>query len=869
LTTAFIHERLQATWKDAMQELVVTLNASSLGKLIMLKFCLLLTEEIATQGPRMRTESELQRNAHMRDSMRAEGDNAILCHFWKEIMAVTADSEESVEAVAEALNCLAAYSHWIDVNLVVEAESLRMLYQCLQSRTSKIQLAAASCLGKIVLKGMPVRDKIALFKYLNLESVFMAVINRGVVDSFCAVSAEVLNNLALSLSHVLNCSSNNAEASADRAILLDFYCENVLMNLLSFMRLASMNQTDESLLLLVNTCPLLSVILIEARAQKEEMRREFSSFLQSLLPLILHLLPRFLQEINVEEMSLEFPVSVSDSLDEDEGKVLTTLLQAFDAIAWIMTHVTIASLRDLLNDGIEHVPFERMDLLAILLLRLPEAIKGCPVFVLKIDGNAQKTSTAELLSSVLTLPMHRSGLQARQWLFIARLIARYSSTSFFDVFPEEIEPSLQVLYRWLELGSWSSEEAGELLLRVCRNLKGKLGLHSMGLLGALQPAMASGRVRSTSVYEICGLAVATLDSSVVSLASASESLLSSVLQRMSASGMIAEHVRCLEFVGAFARGFVSDTCSDPLPVQSYFVSQVLPALRSSLLRKDSSIAGAVISATQRLIPLCQTDMIPLIREIVLSSSGSDSPLLGDANVLQGLLPLIAASLFKLRDSFANAHVLGVLWPMIEDNCLRALGRAPQGTDDWVQMGGMLRALMALLLAFVNSTTAAEVTVNPHPRGLESLMVSTSQFMSLPGASSALPECAALYRTFISLSGKVLSRLPATCLVNRILPSIYQVFLPAAITEAYPLPTAQMRQSDEAVRKHLASLPATQHQLVHEAVTLLRVVAGSQPALLSSTGLPSVFLDSNRERLLNRATDAKDLKTALFMLYLLQ
>lgn len=852
-----------------MQQLAVTLTTSTLGKQMLLKFCLLLTEEIASQGPRRRTDLELQRNTQIRDAMRADGDNALLCCFWRETMAVTADSEETVELVAEALKCVAEYSHWIDVNLVVEAESLRLLYQCLQSPIAKIQLSAAHCLGEIVLKGMPVRDKIALSKYLNLDSVFMAVINRGVVDSFCASAANILNNLGVGLGQSVNGCA--IDSTGDRALVVDFYCDSVLKHLLSFIRLASMTRSDESLLLLVNVSSLLSMILVEARAHKEDMRAELSSFLQSLLPLVLHLLPRFLEEVNVEDMGPEHAISASSCLDEDEGIVLSTLLQAFDAIAWIMTHVTMSALRDLLSGGLENVPLSQVDLLSVLLLRFPEAIKGCPVFVVKIDGNAQKSPTAELLASVFLLPIRRSGLKARQWLFIARLIARYSSTAFFDVLPEEIEPCLQVMYRWLEMGSWSNEEAGELLLRMCRNLKSKLGLHSMGLLNALQPAMAVGRVKCAAVYEICGLAVATLDGSVVSLASASESLLGLVVRQLSsgAQNPVAEHVRWLEFVGAFARGFVSDLCCDPAPVRNYFMTQVLPVLETSLSRNDALVAVAVISTTQRLIPLCQADMVPLIRSIARATCATGSPLFGDASVLQDLLPLTAASLFKLRDAFTNGAVLGALWPTIEDSCLQALRRAPQGTDDWVQMGGMLRALLALVLALMNSAPAAEVTVNAAPQRLEMLAVSVVEILSLPGASTALPESAALYRVFISLTGKVLQRVSPACLCGQLLPRIYQVLLPAAITETYPLPMAQMRQSEEAVRKHLASLPATQHQLVHEAAVLLRLLAAQQPNLLAATGLPPAFLASNHERLLNRASDIKDLKAAIFILYLSQ
>ena len=47
------------------------------------------------------------------------------------------------------------------------------------------------------------------------------------------------------------------------------------------------------------------------------------------------------------------------------------------------------------------------------------------------------------------------------------------------------------------------------------------------------------------------------------------------------------------------------------------------------------------------------------------------------------------------------------------------------------------------------------------------------------------------------------------------------------------------------------------------------LAAQQPNLLAATGLPPAFLASNHERLLNRASDIKDLKAAIFILYLSQ
>jgi hypothetical protein len=854
LVTAFVSERLTSTWPDAMKELLGSLASSILGRQIMLKFCALLTDEIATQGPRIRSESELQRNAQIRDAMRASGENAGLCAFWREVMAEGEHTSQATsELVVEALNCLASYSSWIDVSLVVEGDTLRLLYQHLQSPNPQIQIAGASCLGQIILKGMPARDKIGLANYLNLESVFGAVVSRGIVDGFFAQVTGILSNLGCSLS----ASPLEAVSNDERDIISGYVGDQLLPHVLSFAGLIAVHDSEAAFAALQNLIPIITTALMESRAQKDDLRPSYRIFVTSLLPVVLRLLPRYLEAVEEEEME------TSEAFDDEEGKVLVALLQTFDSIAWIMSRVAISALMDILTSQPSLIPLGCVELLASLALRLPEALKGCPSFVIKINGESRLTPMAELIVKLSTLPLARNDLGPRQWSLIARLIARYSSTALFDSFPEQIEPSLRVLYRWLELGAWSKAAAAELLLRVCRNLKGKLALHAVELLGAMQGPMSSDLVRTPALYEICGLAVAVLDSSSISLADATRSLLTSAIDRLAL--LKDEDVALgLDFIGSFARGFAAETCASPEAVQRVFAELVLPAVGGVLSRKSSAVMISAISAIQRLVPLCQSDSVVLVQASVYACC--QAPLVGDAAVLECLLPLIAASLFKLRDSFARPEVFGSLWPELHRSCLMALARTPQGTDDWVHLSGLIRALLALLIAIVNAPATAGFSVWAGPQGgLDPLADRIIAAMMLPDSFALLPEASGLARTFVSLVGKVSNRLSRSLVADCLLPGIFTALLPASLAP-YTLSSTQTHQTEGAMRKQLASIPAIQHQLGHEAASLLRGLACNQPELLTATRLPTPFLQAN-EALLTGRGDLKELKNALIIFYL--
>lgn len=801
-----------------------------LGREIFLKFCLALTEEVNNPVPS--SDSLTRRNADIRDSMRVS-ETAVLCEFWRGILREFTNDSCACSFAVLALDCLAAYSRWIDVNLVVEGETLKLIYYLLQSPQCSVQEASAACLSEIVLKGMPANDKISLGNYMNLGSVFGAVRDRGQVDGFFGMTCRILSNLGCSLLQQVSISSNSNDSATDNATavhdqVVRYLTSDLLPHLIGFMRLLvrvprrarSEGNWEESLAALL---PFIGGFFEVARGMRDEMQAEQVEFISQFLPLCLDL-----AEVSDDRVVLgeEEAYEESEVFDQLRG----SLLQAFESVLWLQGHGTIAHL-NAMRSGSEPLSLGRCELLCRLVLRLPEGMRGSPIFSISVNGNCKATPVAELCTWVIEeIPKRHVRLLA----VVGRVLVRYSSTSLFDQFPHLIEVSLNLLMNlgegceWCEGGEWC-----ELLLRFVKNLKGKVGNYALGLLGVLQGPMnrrgsALGKSTSKSstsvcLYEIAGLAVGSLDSSGGGVEM--EPILGALLQEsmtlsMRHVEMTDEASNAVDCLAAFAKGFASDSSvtvvapvrSSVTSVRSWFSEYTSNSLKGQC-SCSAKYLNALMGLAQRMIPLLQGESVDLVREVAACVIGPHvvpDESVSASELMSQCLSLLSAACFKLRDRFANRSHLGLLWGPLLVRLHGLLHDPIQGTDDLVHYMSLSRSTLSFLQALSCSPCAMECTLQSQSAGasIEALLVR----MTEQSVSAAPADCIGLLRSLCGLLVRLQGSLSADFLVCKMVPLLLHQSLPRVCSGL-----------DPSSRKSVHSLPAAFVSLVQDLLGLLRAL----------------------------------------------
>lgn len=804
LLTAFIHERIAGTWPDAISSLLNILKDSLLGREIFLKFCLILTEEIANCNANLvKNEVLSKRNADLRDSMR-NGEVALLCKFWRQILQqeqqlVNKDSNEDKFADDQkrltvlALECLAAFSSWIDVGLVVEQDNLNVIYFLLQSNTSQIQLTAADCLAEIVLKGMPAGDKISLASYMNLVSVFEAVGSRGVIDPFFGKICRILNNLGYSLGQQISLAVPSAVAEV-QAQVVQYIGPILLPHLLQFLRLLARQPRGNRI---ANECwleslssqlPFIGNFFEIARSMRDSLRPDQNEFMGQFLPVCCDLL----QLADCEAAAVE------DNSDEEFDGIRVSLFQAFDSVLWLQGHATIAFLNELCRS--EPLTVGRCELLVRLVLRLPEGMRGAPTFTISINGNNRMTPVSELVTWVNEIVPERFP----QLLYlVSEVLARYSSTAYLDVFSDRIDECLRSLMRLAEMRGFKEVDC-EKLLKFVKNLKGKLGEYAVMLLTALQGPFNNTQlpVMSTALYEVAGFAVASLDGRTVQMDVITPEILKSALD---ASMNPISRVNSVNCLAAFAKGFMADSCLDPLAVKTWFNEYCSRFLYNRISRGSFEYLSVLIIFAQRMIPLLQADSILLICELsenVLLFDGE-----GKVEILSQLLPLLSAALFKLRDQFANQNVLGSLWPKLIARIYSLLCLPINGTDDFLNNLSLSKASVSLLHALSTSPSASSCTLaQPNPL-IELILMKIAEGVD-DGTNNS--DFVGLIRSLCGVVSKCQGFLAHDFISYR--------FIPCMLTKSIP---AIFKSLDPSCKKSPDSIPASVLNLLQDFVKMIR------------------------------------------------
>lgn len=730
------------------------------------------------------------------------GENGILCSFWKDILqgyaqGIRSDAYSSHYAKM-ALECFAAYANWIDVGLVVDGETLKLIYFLLQDRESKIQLAAADFLAEIVAKGMPAGDKIALASYMNLTSVFEAVGQRGLPDGFFCKCCRVLSNLAGSLGQQVQLAAPSLTQSVQEQVV-QYTCPVLLPHLLRFLQILTTQPRDnraadeweEGLTALL---PFISNTFEIARSMRDQLRPDQVDFMGRFLPLCIDLM----------QLADEEVISEADSGDDE---IRVALMQAFDSVLWLQGHATLAMMNSLKTG---QLTLGRCELLARLTLRVPEGMRGQPTFSLSINGESRMTP----ISEIVTWTIERIPERFPQLIpLICDVLVRYSSSAYLDVFPDKIDGGLRLLMRLLELRGFRETDC-EKMLKFVKNLKGKLGGYAGVLLTALQQHHQGSLHLSGSLYEIAGLAVASIDARSVPV----EGLTGSLLQGALESSMRPDTaIVGLECLGCFAKGFMTDSCLDPTIVRSWYREYCNGFLLAHLQgNSNAGYLNSLIGFSQRIIPLLHVDSIPLIRQLAITiiKSNPDGEGISPIELMSQLLPLLTASLFKLRDQFACPEVLGGVWSILLPRVDELLTQPIQGTDDLLQNMALSKSWLSFLLALgtsngINCTLSQR---NPLVETTIMKIISSSTGSSNNNSSSTSnnSEVIGILRSLCGVVNRCQGHLSRDFINCNLIPSLLHRTLPELF-----------RSLDPSSKRNQASIPAALLNLLQDFLLLLR------------------------------------------------
>ncbi|KXS13789.1 Xpo1-domain-containing protein [Gonapodya prolifera JEL478] len=152
-------------WADLLS-LLASRGRSAAATDTFLRICLAVDEEVVSKlVPRL--PEELKLNQSIKDAMR-ERDVPRLVEAWLDILARHAETSPDVAALCLRITSL--YVSWVDIRLVATPAFLQPLYGFILN-PGPLRAPACDCLRELVLKGMPPRDKLNLFRELRLPEL--------------------------------------------------------------------------------------------------------------------------------------------------------------------------------------------------------------------------------------------------------------------------------------------------------------------------------------------------------------------------------------------------------------------------------------------------------------------------------------------------------------------------------------------------------------------------------------------------------------------------------------------------------------------------------------------------------------------------
>lgn len=441
----------------------------------------------------VRTKERLQRDAVVRDEIRAHHAATIAELLWKVIQdslqamasgVPLSDAPRMLHAGAAgslaqvAMAVVGDYVTWIDIGLVINMDTVTILFNALHSQHPQLRCVTADTLCEIVSKGMKPADKLSLIQGLKLDEVIASLESstRGTSNDAQTELREHLAKLVNALcTELCKICEDNAGAEGETRDVANAKLLDLLQLVLAFLQ----DEYDEPTEQVLPCIHLVLSLYKKTKRQGETMGVGLSpaqgEFIAQLIALVLGKL-KFDPEMDWEDSSLVGGPADADADDAEEDdehlikfyelrKQLQMILGAIAAIDEPLVSNTIHSLvfSTLAMGEQQELPWEQAELCLYATYTCGEvltSIRGNKVglgphsFVQLPEENGKTRNVRQSVSVYQALPANQLG-EIMQRLFRSNIsehphpvvqlqyfecIVRYSSS--FLLWPEFIPSAL-------------------------------------------------------------------------------------------------------------------------------------------------------------------------------------------------------------------------------------------------------------------------------------------------------------------------------------------------------------------------------------------------------------------------------------------
>jgi exportin-T len=259
-----------------------------------LRILKVLNEEIVAFSAQ-RSEVENTRNMVIKDAMRAnQAVNSIfdcIRNILTEVEGSISQHAAAMEIAVGCLEVLASFIGWVDLKLILNDAYLSLLFRLMG--THGIRCGAVQCVQEIVMKGMPVAEKINIIRGMSILD-FLQQLERQVQqaganddDDFCESLATLFNVIFVQL---LQCEDGDLKGDGNVKILQDFkmlvsgLVEKGLSSLLSFL---AHSDSDVAECVFGSLEAFVSMLRRQQQSTNDSAYFQAKTFLPQLLPVLL------------------------------------------------------------------------------------------------------------------------------------------------------------------------------------------------------------------------------------------------------------------------------------------------------------------------------------------------------------------------------------------------------------------------------------------------------------------------------------------------------------------------------------------------------------------------------------------------------
>jgi exportin-T len=619
------------------------LDASSqwTGEELFLKTCLAVNESIAVQAYQ-KDDADAKLHAEIKDVMRGR-DVSFLVSIWEnELKGNNTTSAFTKKIQNLALRCFGAYTPWIDVALTAKPDILAIVYNFLGDR--EMRCNACVCLTEIVAKGMPVLEKLKLLKYLNVMSIFDAILadplNRNGGngdDSF------------LSKSCILLCTCGETIASGiklenSKASFLIEYLFELAMRMGKFLEGLD---TVEHKILLIPFCNDFTDFIKREKAILSPIQRDFCKSFLFIILKNLEYPDCYFDDFTSPEDEEVFP-------DFREGLFLSydSLMNglAGEATPLLYEYIEGAALCEPVKNGKD---LKKKELALTLLYRHPETIKTQPVFSYSIGGVAKTTKIAELLCSAFdsihqNISLHNPQFRNLMTKSYLELGFRYGTLGFFKTYSKYFSIVLDLFFQAVKGGHSDSRQFAS--NHLTKFLKSNKELISGNALQALLVVVKEfDFVNFADSFVDLNEAVGFI-SGVTGNSEIFHQVITLHMQRLSCDAtMVRKTIPSLKAIGTLAKGLY-DSENRTLISDDNWLSllehSIKPLIQSNYLSLE--ILSASNFTVQRLLVVAKRHVLLVLGDLVQRCLES-----GSVDLVGEVMPILSATTFRLKEQSGN------------------------------------------------------------------------------------------------------------------------------------------------------------------------------------------------------------------------